>query len=401
MPAQGATAPIRPGHSPYPSGGTTVEGLTVDAANQGAQLADDVSYRIKASWRAQPPLCPNAGGDTPASISVVGSRTVVVDLQYQCAYLSAYNTSTGALLWRHKYSAAGSESANLINGVLYFTTYDANRDPIVEEVDPATGLLKWSSPDNAYDQAEPSIGSGVLARANRLVSATTGKQTCIASLHPNADTDGASLVADGRLFYNSDGSVNAYNPTNCALDWSFRKSSANVTAPGSGTALPAYHNGLLYVRSLYDTATVVLNPNTGTQVATLPTSDQPIAFDGAIGIFTATPLNSSATVSAVNLSTAHVYWSRTLPRVVIDKFGDTEPTTLYAPPLIEDGLIWTENAVDTGLPAHIDAWDEVTGATRSSTVEPCNAQYGQSELAIAQHRVFAVSNCGVLTYTPS
>lgn len=97
------TASIVPGHLPYPSGGANAIGPGIDSGNQNAQLAESIGSAIKASWHARPPLCPSTDGSDATSFSVAGSRTVVVDRQYQCSWLSAYDTGSGALLWRRQY----------------------------------------------------------------------------------------------------------------------------------------------------------------------------------------------------------------------------------------------------------------------------------------------------------
>lgn len=387
------TAPIVPGHLPYPSGGTNAIGPGIDAANQNAQLAENIGASIKASWHARPPLCPSTGGSGATSFSVAGSRTVVVDRQYQCSWLSAYDTGSGTLLWRRQYHFTNIAK---IDGSTVYLEHDASNGQMVDAIDLATGRVKWTAPDVEGSSTYAfSIGSGLLISSTWAVDAATGAHRFTIALAPAASTGGVAFVAGGRIFYNSGTAVQANSVTTGALLWSYRKQ--NVYGPGAGNASPSLHNGLLYVPSDFGTAsatTLVLNPATGAVVRTLPRSNQPIAFDGTTGIFTATDNNMPSVVSAVNLSSGAVYWTHRLP---VTSTG--APTVLWAPPVIENGLVWILDGVDTITAGHVAALDEVTGATRSIKVESCAVAWGS--LVVAQHRIFASSNCGTLTYVGS
>lgn len=389
-----ATPSIVPGHLPYPSGGTNAIGPGIDSANQNAQLAESIGYSIKASWHAEPPLCPQTAGSDATSFSVAGSRTVVLDRQYQCSWLSAYNTGTGALLWRHQYHFA--YHAKIDGSTVYLERDDATDAVVVDAVDLATGSVKWTAGvGDAYTDHPFSIGSGLLVNSTWAMDEATGAHRFTIALSPDASTGGTAFVAGGRIFYNSFTGIQANSVTTGALLWSYRKQ--NLYGPGANNASPALHNGLLYVQSDFDIAsatTLVMNPATGAVVRTLPRSGKPIAFDGTTGIFTATDNNMPAVLSAVNLSTGAVYWTHRLP---VTSTG--QPTGLVAPPVIENGLVWILDGVDTGTPGHVAALDEVTGATRSIKVESCPVATGS--LIIAQHRIFASSHCGTLTYVGS
>jgi hypothetical protein len=385
------TSPIVPGHLPYPSGGTNAIGPGIDSGNQNAQLAETLGYWLKSSWHARPPLCPSTDGSDATSFSVAGSRTVVVDRQYQCSWLSAYDTGSGALLWRRQYHFAGNAK---IDASTVYLGHDATNDgPMVDAVDLATGRVKWTAPAGVESNGEVlTIGSGLLMISTRAIDAATGAYRFTISQAPAASTDGTVFIAGGRIYYNSATAIQAYSPTSGALLWSYRKQS--FYGPGSGNASPSLHNGLLYVRGLYNTntfTTLVLNPTNGAVVRTLPHTDQPIAFDGTTGIFTVTQNNMPSVVSAVNLSSGAVYWRHRLP---VTSTG--QPTGLVAPPVIANGLVWILDGVDTGTPGHVAAFDEVTGATRFIKVESCAVATGS--LVIAQHRIFASSHCGTLTY---
>lgn len=390
-----ATTAIVPGHLPYPSGGTNAIGPGIDSGNQNAQLAENIGYSIKASWHAEPPLCPQTAGSDATSFSVAGSRTVAVDRQYQCSWLSAYDTATGALLWRRQYHFA--QDAKIDGSTVYLEHDDPNGAEVLDAVDLATGKLKWTAPDtDGYTSRVSSIGSGLVLNSTWAIDAATGAHRFTIALSPDASTGGTAFVAGGRIFYNSFTGIQANSVTTGALLWSYRKQ--NLYGPGSNNTSPALHNGLLYINSDFDipsATTLVLNPATGAVVRTLPRSGKPIAFDGTTGIFTATDNNKPAVISAVNLDTGAVYWTHRLPAAT----DSTGPTTLWAPPVVANGLVWILDAINTGLPGHVAALDEVTGATRSIKVESCAAAAGS--LILAQHRIFASSNCGTLTYVAS
>jgi hypothetical protein len=307
--------------------------------------------------------------------------------------LSAYNTGTGALLWRHQYHFA--YHAKIDGSTVYLERDDVGL--VVDAINLATGTVKWTAGvgDQGYTDYPISIGSGLLVNSTWAMDAATGAHRFTIALAPNATTGGTAFVAGGRIFYNSFTNIQANSVTTGALLWSYTKQ--NRYGPGANNASPAMHNGLLYVHSDFDTpsaTTLVLKPATGAVVRTLPRSGAPIAFDGTTGIFTATDYNMPAVISAVNLSTGAVYWTHRLPVT-----GTGQPTGLTAPPVIENGLVWILDGVDTGTPGHVAALDEITGATRSIKVESCPVATGS--LVIAQHRIFASSNCGVLTYTAS
>jgi len=397
-PAAGTTPPIVPTHLPYPAGGTSAIGLGVDPANQNAQPADSVPATIKASWHAEPPLCPQAGGSTPSTISVAGSRTVVLDRQYQCAFLSEYNTSTGALIWRKQFGSGDfTGTAAVVGNLVYLEHENATEGTMLNAYDLVTGALRWTSYDgDSYGQLVNAFGSGLVTNEDWADDALTGAHRFTIPLAPQSSTDGTSFVAGNRMYYNADGDIQANSVTNGALLWNYVKS-GTVVGPGAGNALPALHDGRLYVRAEYSSptsTTLVLDPATGRLLRTLPASDQPIAFDGQVGIFSVTPNNQPTTISAVNLYDGHIYWRHTLPSA-----GPyVRPTQMETAPVLENGLLWILDRNNAGE-VHLAALDEITGATRKIVVEPCWASAATGMLTVAQHRIFASSECGVFTYT--
>lgn len=381
-PASAAPPPIVPGRLAYPAGGTTAVGVGINAANQNAQLAERIPAQIKPGWKAQPPRCPSAATSEASSISVAGARTVVVDRQYQCTWLSAYNTSTGALLWRHKFHFG--QMARTEGSRVYFSHDDPNGGTLLDAYDIATGKLLWSS-GHWYGFDKMSVGSGVLVNDHFVIDANTG---ALKFKLPVSQNHGNTMVAGGKIFSNQSDFVEAFSPTTGQRLWSYKKPARTA---GSGNSTPALHNGRLYLSSQYGVGTLVLDPATGKYIRTLPRSEMDIAFDGPIGIFTRRDHNEPDVISAVRLDTGEVYWSRKLGML------DVHPFRMYSSgPVIENGLVWILAAPHDGVGGHLIALDEVTGAVRSTTIQTCAAPLGH--IAIAQRRIFTSSNCGVLTY---
>ena len=284
-----AAEPIVPGHLPYPAGGTSVMGDGIDAGNQNAQLAETVPAQINRSWRAEPPLCPSAGGSSAVSISVSGNRTVVVDTQYQCSWLSAYETGTGKLLWRHQYHFAHMAK---IDGSRVYLAHDnpETSQMVLDAFNLNTGALLWTSP--YVSEYRTVFGSGVVMGGYYALDATTGINRFVAG--PSATSE-PSLIEAGRVIYNGQGLVEAFSATTGKSIWKYVKPEAAPVVGRHGTAATSVHNGRLYVPSpIYTARTLVLDAATGRYIRTLPNSTKAIAFDGRTGIFTTSGYSQSA-----------------------------------------------------------------------------------------------------------
>lgn len=390
--ATGVTAGITPGHAQYPSGGTTVSGVGNDAAQDNAQLAEDLPATLSPSWHAQPPLAPQAANDSAVSIGAAQGRTVVVDEQYQAAYISGYVSSTGKLLWRRALNFPNP--AVVVGGVVYVSSQDANGFALIQALRTTDGTVLWTAhPANGESAATMSVGSGLVVSGQTVIDQMTGDIEFYLPLAKYSDTNGNALVGDGRIFYNSARGVQADSLATGAILWATSKANSSGM-PEVGALEPALHGGLLYLPAQSGnsgTHTYVLDPATGRLERSLPPSPLGIAFDGNVGIFDNIRYTQPDIISAVNLTTGHVYWTHT--------FGDigTEPVSVWDPPVIENGLVWAETAADTGNPIELYALSEVTGATVSHTALACGAASG-SDLAFAQHRLAVPSLCGVLTY---
>jgi hypothetical protein len=100
-------------------------------------------------------------------------------------------------------------------------------------------------------------------------------------------------------------------------------------------------------------------------------------------------------VRAIDLTTGAVRWTHSFPM----KGGN--PWNPDTAPLVSNGLVWAASTSDSLDPTTVVALDEVTGAKRSEFVAACDDGGGGGNLAIAQHRLFVSTACGVQTYVPS
>src|SRR4051794_13245647 len=160
-PAAVGAGTIRPGHKPYPGGGTRTVGDGITRGNTNSQLAETVPARIRASWRAQPRLCPGSGNDQLLSTVTVSKITVALDHQASCSFVSAYRTSTGRLLWRKKYL----DTRKMVSDgtTLYLWDEDVRADTWIHALRLRDGRPRWTTP--GLDQGRDpnlSVGSGVL-----------------------------------------------------------------------------------------------------------------------------------------------------------------------------------------------------------------------------------------------
>lgn len=375
--AAGAAVGIAPGHLPYPTGGTTSVGDGINAAHENAQLAEDIPASIKPGWHARPPLCPNATGDTLVSTSTVGKVTVAFDEQGQCSYLSAYASATGQLVWRKKFlTGLGHELVS--DGTNVYFSYDST----LAAFNATTGRQLWSrgSGDDHF-----SVGSGVLVGDEHLYDAATGTYLLYLPVHT---TGGTSIVTGGRIYYQTEGAVQAFT-TRGAPIWS-------DLAIG-GYKPPSLHRGVLYVDGYHSTSTLALDAATGTLLRTLPASSRPLAFDGDVGIVTDQGWNRPTSFAAVDLRTGATWWTRTIPAVPLAG-ADVDPGLNGSSPVVENGVVWLYLLTTTGEPAVLTALDETTGATRSRTATPCTVGPGTGSIGIAQHHVFVAGGCGLQTY---
>jgi hypothetical protein len=197
--------------------------------------------------------------------------------------------------------------------------------------------------------------------------------------------------------------VEAFSATTGKSIWKYVKPAVN-SGPGEGYSRASLHNGRLYIPSVYNAAkTLVLDAATGRYIRTLPNSKNAIAIDGRTGIFTTYGNSASEphtgrepdVITAVDLETGAIQWTHRLGM----RDQDHGYQVVSAAPIIANGLVWVLAGRDTGTPGQVLALDEITGRVRSGTATGCPPAFG-GNLAIAQHRVFIPTACGVQTYTP-
>lgn len=397
--AEAASAAIVPTRLPYPAGGTVAVGSGVSAVNDHSQLAESVPATIVPSWRNAPPRCPGTGVVEADSISASQTVTVVTESQYLCWGISGYSTTTGKLRWRRDRHFVGRATVSG-NQVVYAWQEERTSRSKLEMADASSGKIRWSISRQSMTRTDISVGSGVVVDGQYVVDAATGKPRF--SLAGPWEQQGTSIVAGGRIYYSGQYGISAWTTTGREL-WRYSKPAGDVALPyARGNARPALHDGVLYVRTAR--STIALDAATGKLRKSLPRSDSDIAFDGRIGFFalrgSSSPENNTApvpsTVSAVDLGTGKTLWKSLLP------IGDAGfPYLLINAPVVENGLVWFTQIVDTGRPAEIVALDERTGTIASRTVDGCRDGAGNSDIVFAQHRLFASTSCGVQTYVGS
>lgn len=383
---------IVPTRLAYPSGGNSVAGLGNDGANQNAQFTDSVPATVAPSWRNGPPLCPQSGGVGASSISVSRTLTIVAESQYQCASVSAYTIATGALVWRKQYHSV--DEAIVSGGTVYVKRDDpATSQTMVDSLSARTGGRLWTGPVSTRG-GNLSVGAGLVTNDDVVLSARTGG----ALWKPRVDVGrpGWSFVAGGRLFYASGMGATASDASGRGLWRTLYPKDLTGIWPNQSSARPSLHDGLVYVPG---PKTIVLGAKTGRIVRTLPQSAQSIAFDGRTGFFTTYGDTSSpakaATLRAVDLITGTVRWTHSFP------MNSIFPWDAASAPLVANGLVWITSMSGSTDETTVLALDESTGVRRSEFVAPCADGGSGGNLAIAQHRLFVSTACGVQTYVPS
>lgn len=398
VPTPAAAASITPGHVAPPASGTNAIGAGIDGANQNAQLGETLPATIVPSWRNAPAHCPSSGTVATKSIGVTRTSTIVFEAQFSCTSVSAYGTTTGTLLWRKQYGAA--KSATVAGGKVFVVHTAVNtktgaQTGRLDALSEQTGKKLWSTFRGGSVDWVVSAGSGLVANEHSVLSAATGRSKFDI---PFPSEHGWTLIGGGRVFFANGAGVQAFDTSGREL-WNLvypKGVQAGSPDYNLNRVRPSLHDGLLY---LPGAKTIVVGAKSGRLVRMIPRSEYSMAFDGKIGFVTSigstgTPATPS-TVSAVGLKTGRVIWTHRLP------MDSIFPTFPLAAPVVSNGIVWLSSASGSSDPASIVALDEVTGAQRSETIDPCTDGGHEGNLAVAQHRLFVATNCGVQTYVPT
>jgi outer membrane protein assembly factor BamB len=180
------------------------------------------------------------------SLSIYASPAVADGVVYAVdAYtgVSAFDTITGARLWRYRIGGDVSDSAPVVaDGAVYVGNGDG-----LTAVDATTGKRLWSYPVGGTDSS-PAVANGIVFiggyQAIYAIDAATGTPRWS---RPN-DGIGSPAVAGG-IVYATSSDHKVY-----ALDASTGKKLWNFLADGSAICSPAIANGVVYAastRSLY------------------------------------------------------------------------------------------------------------------------------------------------------
>lgn len=401
---------ITPGHSKPPSGGTTTTGLGLRPANNNAQLSENIPSRVRRSWATSPKsgICPYNGSEDlefTARTTATNGRYTVALQSGRCDFVTGYLTKNGKAVW----SAAFPRAWSLVSDGTYVYVHweavvDDSEQHFISALKISTGKVRWSI-EVDDDPEELAVGSGVVVHGVAVYDAKTGRLRFAITKPWFNSFEPHTLVVKGMLIRNNRDVVDAWTPTGKPL-WRYTKPTW-PDGPGAGELMPQYNAGRVYVRDDSNTlpGTLVLDAGTGRKLATLPHSEQPLAIDGRVGIFTAGAAVKSGektTVSAIDLSDGRVYWTRSYA-------GDHSSGPLVrTPPVVENGLVWFGlNTLARDQPLRLVALDEVTGATRARIAETCRLpghdpkpwdHEATGTIGVAQHRLFVPSSCGLQTY---
>lgn len=399
------TRTITAGHSHPPKGGTTTTGQGLRSSNGNAQLAENIPSRVRRSWAVSPQrgICPYNGSEdlefTTRTTATNGKYTVALH-NGRCDIVMAYRTSSGKPVWSAVFLAA---FALVSDGSYVYVHWEAvvhdDMTQFVSALKISTGKVRWTRESDA-DQDEISVGSGVVVHSQYVFDAKTGRLRFFTG--PTGGSDPRTLVIKGLLIRNNSDAVSAWTPKG-KLVWRYTKPSSSET-PGAGSSMPQYNAGRLYIRGTeYGRVdTLVLDVKSGRRVSVLPPSQQPLAFDGRVAIFSlrTSDVDLSQELAAVDLADGYVYWTRPY---LGESAGDNAMRT---PPVIENGLVWVGLERFDKQPPRLIALDEVSGATRARISETCrlsghaptNSHLANGTIGIAQHRLFVPSACGLQTY---
>ena len=394
---------ITPGHLPYPKRGTTTIGAGIDADASNAQLAENLPATVRQSWAARVPQCTPEGGqpDELVSTSTTGTLTIALDRVNYCAYVSAYKTGSGKLVWRKLYLSASFVATGKHTTYVQWLDIVSDR-AYVDALNTTTGKRRWRATGNyCCNGSNLAVGSGVVVNNGIVLAASNGKRRF--QVDRGID-DPRALVSHGRIYTNSTNYVEAYTPHGRML-WRYTKPTTN--GPGEGGEQPQLHDGLLYVHGGRNSVqqTLALRADTGDLVRLLPSSVAPLAFDGRVAVLGAQNAGGTqSTVSAVNLDTAAPYWTLTYSGGA--NWAGPAPNFGHGA-VIANGLVWfvasiagPDTADSPGVPkTGLMTLEETTGKTASLLPTPCLDEVGdRGSIGIAQHRIFLPTGCGLVTY---
>ena len=290
---------------------------------------------------------------------------MVVDTQYQCSWLSAYETGTGNYYGAIEYHFAHMAK---IDGSRVYLAHDnpETSQMVLDAFNLNTGALLWTS--LYVSEYRTVFGSGVVMGGYYALDATTGVNRFVAG--PSATSE-PSLIEAGRVIYNGQGLVEAFSATTGKSIWKYVKPGGGFPAR-TGLA-PGPPQRLCITAGSTSPATFTRRrpwcwtpQQAGTSVR-CPTAPKAIAFDGRTGIFTTSGYSEPSVITAVDLDTGAVQWTHRLGM----KDQNYGYEVVSSAPIIANGLVWILAGVDTGTPGQLLALDEITGRVRSRTEIGC------------------------------
>jgi outer membrane protein assembly factor BamB len=258
--------------------------------------------------------------------------------EYGDTTLYAIDEATGNIAWGPVLLAGLHSFSGLTydHGILFAVNFGG----LLQAFDPSTGTPRWSTQlmSEYYVASPPTAVNGIVfvdGRGLHAVDEASGNELWMIS---GGDTS-PTLSPDG-VFVSTGCSAFKLDPIVGSVLWNFQEACS-----GGGGRTPAYANGDLYARVLFDTslnknANLVLDAETGKQLGTFSADVIP-AFSSTAGFFL-----SSGTLTATDLSSGKTLWAFS---------GDGH---LVSAPIVIDSVVVIGSASGT-----VYALDANTGAS--------------------------------------
>lgn len=152
--------------------------------------------------------------------------------------LTAYDTASGAVLWRQSEFSIGTMAS--AGGTLFFNHY-----PDVVAVDEATGQELWRAPVGSGGSGSPAVADGMVFVVSSQLYALNARTGDVVWSAPAASTWGPT-VANGVVYASSlSGEWDAFDERDGSLLWSVTSGSGCGGTCAEG--IPVVSNGMLYL----------------------------------------------------------------------------------------------------------------------------------------------------------
>lgn len=270
---------------------------------------------LSVAWSA-----PQASTTSWSSVAVAGGMVFA-----QTDQLSAYNATTGALVWTANVNGGSGPASSpaVANNIVYATTYTG----ILYALNASTGATIWSvTPANGLQsQSAPAVANGLVYEGwddgyLHVFNAQTGAQQW--TYNVGGDIYSSPSVANGVVYLTAGSLLYALNATTGALLWSY-------TVGGNATT-PAIVGGVVYV--VEGSTIYALNATTGALAWS--------ASDG--GLFIPTYASLAVANGLIYLYSGDVYaFSATNGALVWHSTTGHTPASPASSPVVANGVVYT------------------------------------------------------------